>query len=149
MAEIPYSGATSGDKARVEIVKLLRQMGCNKAGFFDEFETGTVLLAFEHMGRPVQLRASAKGWAAWYLKEKPHSSRYRSTVKQYETRALEQGMIAVNSILREWVKGSVSAIQGGIMPIKAVFMAHMITNDGRTMIERVSEHNMLPAPKRE
>ena len=34
----------------------------------DDFARHEVLLAFTHRGRRVQLHASAKGWAALYLK---------------------------------------------------------------------------------
>ncbi len=147
MADIPYSGATSGDAARGEITKLLRRMGCDKVGFMDEFDTHSLLLAFEHRGRAVQLRASAKGWATWFLKEKPYSLRMRCTSAQYNARALSQGMIAVNSIIRDWVKGSVTAVECGLMPVEAMFMAHMITNDGQTLLEHVNRQNLLPPPK--
>jgi len=68
---IPYSGATSGAKARDEISSMLRKFGCESVGFMDDFEDHSVLLAFKHRGRAMQLRASARGWAAMYLKENP------------------------------------------------------------------------------
>ena len=55
-----------------------------------------------------------------------------------------KALVAVNSALRDWIKGQVTAIETGILSFEAVFMPHMITNDGRPMIERVTE--MLPAP---
>ncbi|MEO1206411.1 MAG: hypothetical protein AAFV45_08760, partial [Pseudomonadota bacterium] len=67
-ATVPYENASSGAKAREEITSLLRRMGCESVGFMDDFESYTVLLAFKHRGRDVQLRASAKGWAQMYLK---------------------------------------------------------------------------------
>ena len=144
---VPYEKATSGDAARGEITKLLRRMGCESVGFMDQFERHSVTLAFQHRGRPVQLEASAKGWAAWWLRENPHGPRHRSTKAQHEQKALEQGLIAVNSILRDWVKGQVTAVECGVMPVEAVFLAHMITNDGRPFIERMSETKLLAAPK--
>jgi hypothetical protein len=68
---IPYSSATSGDRAREEVVKVLRRFGCEKIGFMDDHAKHEVTLAFEHRGRPVQLRASAKGWAQMWLKANP------------------------------------------------------------------------------
>jgi hypothetical protein len=144
--DIPYAGATSGAKAREEIIKLLRQIGCDKVGFMDEFDTGSLLLAFSQNGRQIQMRASAKGWAAWYLKENPYSSRMRKTATEHQAFALKQGQIAINSILRDWVKGSVTAVQCGLMPIEAMFLAHVITSDGRTLLERVAETPLLPSP---
>lgn len=143
---VPYENATSGGKAREEITSLLRRMGCESVGFMDDFDAHEVLLAFKHRGRPVQLRASAKGWAAMYLKARPFSHRTRGNRHDYEQRALKQGLIAVNSILRDWVKGQVVAVECGMMSFEAVFMPHMLTDDGRPLIERVIEKKMLPPP---
>ncbi len=77
-----------------------------------------VLLAFKHRGRAIQFEASAKGWAAWFLRETPWTHRMRKTRQQHEAAALEQGMIAVNSILRDWCKGQVTAVECGLMPVE-------------------------------
>jgi hypothetical protein len=61
-----------------------------------------------HRGRQVQLRASAKGWAQMYLKENPWTYNRRSTRTEYEQAALQQGHIAINSVLRDWIKGQVT-----------------------------------------
>ena len=143
---VPYESATSGAKAREEITALLRRMGCEEVGFMDDFAKHEVLLAFRHRGRSVQLRASAKGWAVMYLKARPYGSRTRGTKSDYDARALKQGLIAVNSILRDWVKGQVVAVECGMMSFEAVFLPHMLTSDGRPLIERVQEAKMLPPP---
>jgi hypothetical protein len=64
----PYANATTGTEARAEIVKMLQTFGCKSVGFMDDFAKHTVLLAFKRCGRQVQLRASARGWVAPYLK---------------------------------------------------------------------------------
>ncbi|KKM90289.1 hypothetical protein LCGC14_1240200 [marine sediment metagenome] len=140
---LPYAGATSGLKAREEILKILRRFGCESVGFMDEFETHSVLLAFVWRGRNVQLRASAQGWANAYLKENPWTDRRRSTEHEFEHAALDQGMIAVNSILRDWVKGQVTAIEIGIMTFDHVFMSYMLMSDGRPLLEHARK--LLPA----
>jgi hypothetical protein len=146
---IPYASATTGTRAREEISKILRRFGCESIGFMDDFNAHEVLLAFTHRGRQVQLRASAKGWTQLYLKAKPFSYRMRGTRQQYEAKVLQQGHIAVNSILRDWVKGQVTAIESGILSFEAVFMPFMLTNDGRPLIERIKEMNNLPPPPEE
>ena len=40
---------------------------------------------------PMQLRASAKGWAALYLRRRPWTSRMRVTIAEHQKRALDQG----------------------------------------------------------
>jgi hypothetical protein len=146
MGSTPYASATSGAAARDEITKLLRRFGCESVGFMDDFEKYDVLLAFTHRGRQMQLRASAKGWAALYLKDKPHTSRMRTSRKEYEAQALRQGLIAVNSILRDWVKGQIMAVECGILSFEAVFMPYMLTNNGQTLIERIATMDLLPPP---
>lgn len=143
---VPYASASSGMKARDEITRMLQRFGCESVGFMDEFADMAVMLAFKHRGRPVQLRASAKGWAAMYLKEHPYSHRMRCTKHDHEQAALRQGFVAINSILRDWVKGQITAVECGMLSFEAVFMPHMLTDDGRPLVERLGSLNLLPAP---
>lgn len=143
---VPYAGATSGASARAEITKLLQRFGCESVGFMDSFSDHSVLLAFKHRGRDVQLKASANGWAQMYLKENPWNAKRKSKRHEYEQAALQQGLIAINSILRDWVKGQLTAVECGILSFEAVFMPHMLTNDGRPLIERVQEAKLLQPP---
>jgi hypothetical protein len=142
----PYASATTGASARDEITKILRRFGCESVGFMDDFDKHEVLLAFTHRGRQIQLRASAKGWAQMFIKENPWTSRRRDSKQQWEQAALRQGHTAVNSILRDWIKGQVTAVECGILSFEAVFMPHMLTSDGRPLVERLAETNLLPKP---
>lgn len=142
---VPYANATTG-KSRDEITKTLQRFGCESVGFMDDFADSSVLLAFKHRGRQVHLRASAKGWAALYLKENPWSHQRKSTRQQWEQAALAQGLIAVNSILRDWVKGQITAVETGILSFEAVFMPYMLTDNGQTLVERIGSMNLLPPP---
>lgn len=144
---IPYENATSGAAAREETARLLHRLGCESVGFMDEFAKQTVLLAFTHRGRQVQLRASAQGWAALWLKANPYHNRMHRTLAEHQRRAIRQGFIAVNSILRDWVKGQVTAIECGLMPFEAVFVPYIITGDGRTVLEHLEGTRLLPPPK--
>lgn len=140
---VPYENATSGAKARDEVTQLLRKFGCENVGFMDDFQDHSVLLAFKYRGRAMQLRASAKGWATFYLKQNPWNYRRVGNKQSYEAKALAQGLIAVNSILRDWVKGQIMAIETGILSFDQVFMPYMLTNDGRPLFERISSLPML------
>lgn len=148
---LPYASARSGENARAEIRKILQHFGCESVGFMDEFHTRTVILAFQHDGRQVQLRASAQGWANAYLDENPWSNRRQYDKAAWKQKALDQGMIAVNSILRDWVKGQITAIETGILTFNHVFMPHMMTLDGTPMIEKMVEQaqTLLPPPESE
>jgi hypothetical protein len=145
MADIPYAYASSGERAQAETRKILRRLGCEKIGLMTDDANHEVVLYFEHRGRAVQLRASAKGWAAAWLKKNPLSYRSRKTEHEHKQQALNQGRIAVSSMLRDWVKGQVTAIETGMLTFEQAFMPHMLTSDGRPLIERMKD--MLPAPE--
>lgn len=143
---VPYAHASSGAGARDEITKVLQRFGCESVGFMDDFAEKAIVLAFKHRGRPVQLRASAKGWAAMYLHAHPYSH-HRGGKAAWESAALDQGLIAVNSILRDWVKGQVTAVETGILSFEAVFFSHMLTSDGRPIIDVATNAGLLPPPR--
>ena len=140
---VNYASATSGTKAHEEIKKVLRSLGCDSVGIMEHHHTHEVSLAFTHRGRNVQLRVSAGGWATMWLKKNPYSHRIRRSRIEYEQDALQQGCIAINSILRDWVKGQVTAIECGLLSFEAAFLPHMLTHDGRPLHERVNEFNEL------
>jgi len=140
--KVPYSGATSGQAARTEILKYLKHFGCESVGFMDEFSTHSLLLAFTWRGTQIQLRASAQGWANAYLKQEPWNSYRKCNRQAYETKALDKGMVAINSILRDWVKGQVTAIETGVLSFERVFMPFMLTADGTPLIEHMQK--LLP-----
>jgi hypothetical protein len=112
----------------------------------DDTERGDVLLAFEHRGQHVQVRVSAKGWAALWLKKNPYY-RSRCSRHEWEQKALHQGLIAVNSMIRDWIKGQVTAIEASMLSFEVAFMPYMLTADGRTMAERITELKLLPVPE--
>lgn len=141
----PYARASSGLAARDEITQLLRRFGCSSVGFMDNYTEQEVLLQFEHRGRRMRLRASAKGWAALYLKEHPYNYRHKDGEQQYRADALAQGHVAINSILRDWVKGQLMAVETGMLSFDAVFLPFMLTHDGRTISERADQLGLLPS----
>ena len=134
---VPYATATSGERAREEIRKLLLQFGCDSVGFMDEFAEQRLLLAFEWRGQRVQFRASARGWADLYLRENPWHNRRRCSEDEWRDKALQQGMVAVNSILRDWVKGQIMAVETGLTEFRHVFLPYMVTAGGETVAELV------------
>src|SRR5262245_20231258 len=144
---IPYASASSDMRAWDEIRKILTRFGCESIGFMDDNTRQDVLLAFSYRGQQIQMNVSAKGWAQMWLKENPWTYRHRTQRTEYEQAALRQGHVAVNSILRDWVKAQITIIESGIVSFEAVFMPYMLTNDGRTLLERVKDSNLLPPPE--
>lgn len=147
---LPYENATSGNNAITEIQKMLRGFGCTKFGTGEDFETGELFVQFEHRGRMVMLKASARGYAAAWLREHPYNpSRHKLSRAQYEAKALSIGGVAVYSILRDWVKGQVTAIEIGMMSFEAAFLSHILLPSGMRVIEHVEQAKLLPAPAEE
>ena len=64
----------------------------------------------------------------------------------HERRGLKQGEIAVYSILRDWIKGQVTAVEVGILTFEGAFLGQIHLPDGRTVLEAVTASNMLQLP---
>lgn len=54
--------------------------------------------------------------------------------------------MAVYSILRDWIKGQVMAIETGILTFEGAFLGQiLLPNTGTTVMEAVFQKGMLPA----
>lgn len=136
---LPYESATSGERALGEIQKILRGFGCSKFGSMADDEAGEVLVQFEYRGRPVSVKASVKGYAAAWLREHPYNpSRSRSSKVDHERKALNIASIAIYSLLRDWIKGQVTAIETGILSFEGAFLGQIMLPSGETVLDRVT-----------
>jgi hypothetical protein len=143
---LPYSNSTSGRSAMDDIRKTIQAFGCSKFAPMEDFAEGKVIIQFEYRGRMVQVSASAKGYAAAWLKENSYSSRMRMSKVEHERRALEKGQIAVWSILRDWIKGQLTAVETGILSFDAAFLGQIMLPTGETVHERITSQGLLAAP---
>lgn len=143
---LPYENATSGDRALGDMQKILRHFGCNKFGNMVDDENGEVLVQFEYRGRQVSVKASYRGYAAAWLKEHPHTHRTRATKIEHERKAMQIASVAVYSVLRDWVKGQVTAIETGILSFEGAFLGQILLPNGRTVLEHATEQRLLAAP---
>jgi len=66
--------------------------------------------------------------------------------RKAEAQALEQARISVCSVLRDWTKAQITAVEAGVMSFESAFMPHMLLRDGRRVIDAAQEANLLPAP---
>ena len=140
---LPYENSTSGDKAIGEMQKILRSFGCQKFGYMIDDAEGSLLVQFEYRGRQVSVKASMHGYAAAWLKEHPYSTRMQKTKQVHERQANEIASVAVFSILRDWIKGQVTAIETGILSFEGAFLGQIMLESGKTVLETVSENKML------
>lgn len=144
---LPYENSTSGEKALGEIQKILRGFGCSKFGSMTDDDAQEIMVQFEFRGQPVSVRASIRGYAAAWLKEHPHTNRTRATKADHERKALEIASTAVYSILRDWIKGQVTAIETGILTFEGAFLGQLMLPSGKTFLEHAQAAKMLQAPK--
>lgn len=142
---LPYENATSGGAAIEEIRKLLTKFGCSRFGTMTDVERGHLLVQFSHRGRDVSATASYKGYAAAWLKHHPYTSRTRGSKVDHERKALRQAEVSVCSILRDWIKGQVMAIECGILTFEGAFLGQIHLPNGVTVLEAVTSNKMLPA----
>ena len=140
---LPYENATSGRTAVADMQAVLRTFEASSFGVMEDFERGEVLVQFECRGRRVSIRASSKGYAAAWLRRHPHTPRTRLSEVEHQRRALRIGQIAVYSILRDWIKGQVTAVEVGMLSFEGAFLGQILLADGRTVLERVEETKLL------
>lgn len=144
---LPYENTTSGERAVQDMQKLLRGFGCSKFGHMLDFDAGELIVQFEHHGRPVSVKASINGYAAAWLKEHPHTTRMKSSRIEHEAKAKEIAGIAVYSILRDWIKGQVTAIETGILSFEGAFLGQIMLPSGKTVLEEAEARKLLPPPR--
>lgn len=142
---LPYESATSGERALGEIQKLLRGFGCSRFGSMIDDGDGTVLVQFVYRERNVSVKASIKGYAAAWLKEHPFGPRIRGSLQQHQRKAMDIASVAVYSILRDWIKGQITAIETGILTFEGAFLGQILLGTGKTVLEHVTDSKMLPA----
>lgn len=143
---LPYENATSGGAALEDIRKVLTRFGCARFGTMTDAEKGELIVQFSYRGRDVTATASYRGYAAAWLKEHPYGPRTRGTKADYERKAMRQAEISVRSVLRDWIKGQVVAIETGILSFEGAFLGQiLLPSTGSTVLHAVQQANMLPA----
>lgn len=140
---LPYENATSGGAALEEIRKMLTKFGCSRFGTMTDNEKGELLVQFSHRNRDVTARASYRGYAAAWLREHPYTARTKATKAQHEQKALVQAEISVCSILRDWIKGQVMAIETGVLSFEGAFLGQIMLPNGKTVVEHVAASGIL------
>lgn len=143
---LPYENASSGDKALGEIQKILRGFGCQKFGSMVDDEEQSLTVQFQYRGKMVSVKASFQGYAMAWLKEHPFSNRMRKTRQQHEQQARDKASVAVYSIVRDWIKGQVMAIETGILSFEGAFLGQIMLPSGDTVLEYAQRQDLLPGP---
>lgn len=140
---LPYENATSGEKAIMDMQKILQRFGCQSFGQMMDYEKKELMVQFKYRDMPIQLKVSINGYAVTWLKEYPWSSRKKLNKIEYERLALEKAGVAVYSILRDWIKGQITAVECGIVSFEGAFLGNILLPTGETIMERVVKEELL------
>jgi len=140
---LPYENATSGKNAMSDIQKTLQRFGCQSFGCMDDFENKKIIVQFKYRDMPISVEASIAGYAAAWLKEHPYNSNYKYKKTEHEQRAIKVANVAVYSILRDWIKGQVTAIECGILSFEGAFLGQILLSTGKTVLQHVSDTKVL------
>lgn len=147
MMALPYENTTSGEKAIQDMQKILQKFGCSTFGQMMDWDKGELIIQFQYRSMPVSMKASVNGYAQAWLKEHPYSNRMRGSRVEYEKKAKQVGSIAVYSILRDWVKGQVVAIETGVLSFEGAFLGQILLGNGKTVMEHIVSQKLLPSSK--
>lgn len=61
---------------------------------------------------------------------------------------LTQWRIAANSVLRNWLKGQLTALEWGVLSFDEVFMPYMLTESGETVAQPIRPRGRCPGTLR-
>lgn len=143
---LPYENATSGERAVLDMQKILHAFGCQSFGQMMDWDKGELLIQFRYRERPVTVKASVSGYATAWLKHNPYSNRTRISKVEHERKARQIASVAVYSILRDWIKGQITAIETGVLSFEGAFLGQIMLPNGRTVMDQIQADNLLPAP---
>ena len=148
--ERPDARLTQLKAAIDEMQRVVRGFGADRFGHMEDFARGEVTIQFVYRAVPVTIKASSKGYAMAWLRQNPWSARRRCSEAEHQHRALRLGQVAVYSILRDWLKGQITAIEVGLIPFEGAFLGQIMLPNGETVLERIAGRPdliALPAPE--
>lgn len=143
---LPYENASSGERAVADMQKILQRFGCGAFGTMMDFDAGELLVQFKYRERQVMVKASISGYAAAWLKEHPYSYRLKANRIEHERKAKQIGSIAVYSILRDWIKGQITAVETGMLTFEGAFLGQILLGNGRTVLDFMENEAKLLTP---
>jgi hypothetical protein len=138
---LPYENASTGKAAVAEMQKILQGFGASSFGIMEDFDAGEVIVQFKWRERQVTIKASIKGYANAWLKHHPYTSRMKCNLAAYHKKARDQANISVYSIIRDWIKGQITAVEIEMMSFENAFLGNIMLPSGETVMERITGPN--------
>jgi hypothetical protein len=142
---LPYETASSGERATDEIRRTLERFGAESFGVMHDYQRRSLVVQFKHRGVTVHIEASTAGYAAAWLKAHPYNGRMRRSRVDHEREASRVAALATYSILRDWIKGQITAIECGILSFEGAFLGQIMLPSGETALQYAARGNLLPA----
>lgn len=139
MNALPYENASSGDRAIAEMQKILQRFGCQSFGSMMDWERKLLIVQFKYRDMNVLVEASTNGYAAAWLKAHPYSYRMKRSKVDHEREAQRVASLAVYSILRDWIKGQVMAVETGILSFEGAFLGQVVLPSGMTVLQHAKQ----------
>lgn len=130
----PYAAGTKVDvsASRAELEKVLRRFGADAFGYMSDDAAGMQTVIFRLAGRQVRIDVPLPP---------PDFGRYTPSMKERTELQWEEAL--KQEVRRRWrslllvVKAKLTAVADGITTLEREFLADMVTDDGRTVGERV------------
>ena len=143
-ASLPYENASSGERALAETQRILARFNVQSFGTMQDYERKAIIVQFRYRDLQIHVEASMNGYAAAWLKAHPWSRRCSRTREAHEQEALRVASSAVYSILRDWIKGQVMAVETGILSFEGAFLGQILLPSGVTVLQHMASSLALP-----
>lgn len=147
---LPYASSTAGQAREKEIRDTLRGVGASAVGFMVDDDADQIIAQFRLRGREITIPVHVGAYQAAWLREHPHTSRMRSSPKQYREKARQQAERAAWAILADWVKDQAAMMAAGFLDADAAFLPHIHLPDGRRVGDAITSTDgplRLPPPQ--
>jgi hypothetical protein len=142
-AALPYENSSSGERALVDMQRILTRFDVESFGSMCDFERKVVIVQFRHHGVQISMEASIAGYAAAWLRVHPWSRNSRRKREEHEQEALRVAQVATYSVLRDWIKGQITAVETGILSFEGAFLGQIMLPSGATVLDYVQQNKML------
>lgn len=140
---LPYETATSGRRALAELQGIVERLGAESFGSMIDYQRNVMIVQFTHRGMTAHIEASIAGYAAAWIKAHPYRFSVRKNKTEHEREAQRVAGLATQSILRDWIKGQVTAIECGVISFEGAFLGSIMLPSGKTGLQHVLETKLL------
>jgi len=133
---LPYANSTANPmQSEARIKSSLRKFGVGMIVIADDIDNSIISIMFKYNGLPVSLPVDYGKLAGRFMEDKPHTSRTRSTLDNYEFKMKKQAHSAAYSIMEDFIKSMISMVETDIFTFEEVFLPFFVGKDGKRVAE--------------